>query len=86
MKPWLRAIALVALALALGGTASLAQMIDNTQATNPIKAGINKSLSEEVGAGRGNVNVVGSSSLAPRCASESRRSWRDCATTKRSRA
>jgi len=61
MKPWLRAIALVAPALALGGTASLAQMIDNTQATNPIKAGINKSLADEVGAGRGNVNVVGSS-------------------------
>jgi hypothetical protein len=36
-------------------------MIDNTQATNPIKAGINKSLADEVGTGRGNVNVVGSS-------------------------
>jgi hypothetical protein len=61
MKPWLRAIALVAPALALGGALSRAQMIDNTQATNPIHAGINKSLSDEVGAGRGNVNVVGSS-------------------------
>jgi len=60
MKPWLRAIALVAPALALGGT-TLAQMIDNTQATNPINAGINKSLADEVGAGRGSVNVVGSS-------------------------
>ena len=36
-------------------------MIDNTLATNPIHAGINKSLADEVGAGRGNVNVVGSS-------------------------
>jgi hypothetical protein len=36
-------------------------MVDNTQATNPIKAGINKSLADEVGTGRGNVNVVGSS-------------------------
>ena len=61
MKPWLRAIALAAPALALGGAPSQAQMIDNTQATNPIKAGINKSLSDEVGTGRGNVNVVGSS-------------------------
>src|SRR6266850_4256671 len=61
MKPWLRAIALVAPALALGVAPSRAQMLDNTQATNPIKAGINKSLSDEVGTGRGNVNVVGSS-------------------------
>src|SRR5258706_16280493 len=61
MKPWLRAIALVAPALALGGAPSRAQMIDNTQATNPIKAGINKSLADEIGTGRGNVNVVGSS-------------------------
>lgn len=32
-----------------------AQMIDNTQATNVINAGINKSLTDEIGAGRGNV-------------------------------
>src|SRR6266481_1787201 len=61
MKPCLRAIALVAPALALGGAPSRAQMIDNTQATNAINAGINKSLSDEIGAGRGNVNAVGSS-------------------------
>src|SRR6185369_9607606 len=42
-------------------TFSNAQMTDNTQATNPINAGINKSLTDEVGAGRGNVNAVGSS-------------------------
>jgi hypothetical protein len=33
------------------------QMIDNTQALNPINAGINKSLPEEVGCGRGNINT-----------------------------
>jgi len=38
-----------------------AQMIDNTQATNTVNAGINKSLSEEVGAGRGDVLTPGSS-------------------------
>jgi hypothetical protein len=36
-------------------------MIDNTQAPNTAKAGINKSLLDEVGAGRGDVNTVGSS-------------------------
>jgi len=41
-------------ALLLGITAS-AQMIDNTQATNTAAAGINKSLSDEIGAGRGSV-------------------------------
>lgn len=38
-----------------------AQMIDNTQATNPINAGINKSLPDEIGAGRGTINTPGSS-------------------------
>ena len=37
------------------------QMIDNTQALNPINAGINKSLPEEIGAGRGDINTPGSS-------------------------
>jgi len=37
------------------------QMIDNTQATSTAKAGINKSLSDEIGAGRGNVMTPGSS-------------------------
>jgi hypothetical protein len=32
-----------------------AQMIDNTQAPNTAKAGINKSLTDEIGAGRGDV-------------------------------
>jgi Di-haem oxidoreductase, putative peroxidase len=48
-------------ALLLLGSGAHAQLIDNTQATNPINAGINKSLPEEIGAGRGNVNTVGSS-------------------------
>lgn len=38
-----------------------AQMIDNTQATNTAAAGINKSLTDEIGAGRGSVLVPGSS-------------------------
>jgi len=36
-------------------------MIDNTQASNPINAGINKSLAQEIGAGRGSVNTPDSS-------------------------
>jgi hypothetical protein len=40
---------------------STAQMIDNTQAPNTAKAGINKSLLDEVGAGRGDVMTPGSS-------------------------
>ena len=38
-----------------------AQMIDNTQATSTSNAGINKSLADEIGAGRGNVLTPGSS-------------------------
>ncbi len=38
-----------------------AQMIDNTQATNTAAAGINKSLIDEIGAGRGSVLTPGSS-------------------------
>jgi hypothetical protein len=37
------------------------QMIDNTQALNPLNAGINKSLMQEIGAGRGDINTPGSS-------------------------
>ena len=42
-------------------TVASAQMIDNTQAPSTANAGINKSLSDEVGAGRGNVLSVNSS-------------------------
>src|SRR5215472_15478786 len=38
-----------------------AQMIDNTQATSTARAGIYKSLVDEIGAGRGNINTPGSS-------------------------
>jgi hypothetical protein len=38
-----------------------AQMIDNTQAPNTAKAGINKSLQDEIGAGRGNLTMPNSS-------------------------
>src|SRR5581483_3605485 len=50
----------LAMFLALITTAQ-AQMIDNTQAPNTARAGINKSLSDEIGAGRGNVMMPGSS-------------------------
>jgi cytochrome c2 len=42
-------------------TMAHAQMIDNTQAPNTAKAGINKSLLDEIGAGRGDVMTAGSS-------------------------
>jgi hypothetical protein len=43
-------------ALLLAGLAAQAQMIDNTQAPNTAKAGINKSLLDEIGAGRGEMS------------------------------
>ena len=42
---------------------SPAQLIDNTQTINPINAGINKSLIQEVGAGRGTVTTADSSAF-----------------------
>ena len=47
--------------LGLMAAAAFGQMIDNTQAINPINAGINKSLTQEIGAGRGSVNTPDSS-------------------------
>lgn len=41
--------------------AARAQMIDNTQATSTAGAGINKSLTDEIGTGRGSVMIPGSS-------------------------
>jgi hypothetical protein len=52
------AIWIAPLLLALPGNS---QMIDNTQATSTANAGINKSLTDEIGAGRGNVMTPGSS-------------------------
>jgi len=43
------------------GLVSSAQMVDNTQAPNNAKAGINKSLLDEIGAGRGDLMTPGSS-------------------------
>ena len=40
---------------------ALGQMIDNTQAPNVAHAGINKSLSEEIGTGRGDIMTPNSS-------------------------
>ncbi|WP_187148854.1 di-heme oxidoredictase family protein [Candidatus Korobacter versatilis] len=49
------------LGLALPSGLAWAQLVDNTQATSTAKAGINKSLSLEVGAGRGDWNTPDSS-------------------------
>src|SRR6267142_74523 len=62
MRVFGKAIGLaVRAALMIIAAASQAQMIDNTQAPNTAKAGINKSLLDEVGAGRGDVMTAGSS-------------------------
>lgn len=53
-------VVLVTVGLLTGAVAG-GQMIDNTQALNPINAGINKSLMQEIGAGRGDINTAGSS-------------------------
>ncbi len=47
--------------LLLWPAVAVAQMVDNTQAINPINAGINKSLTQEIGASRGSVNTPDSS-------------------------
>jgi len=47
--------------LGLVGLPVQAQLIDNTQAPNVAKGGINKSLQEEIGAGRGDAMTPGSS-------------------------
>src|SRR3954453_4724378 len=47
--------------LLLATVAAQAQMIDNTQAPNSVNGGINKSLLDEIGAGRGDWNTLGSS-------------------------
>jgi hypothetical protein len=49
------------LLLLLGADICSAQLIDNSQATNSAKAGINKSLPEEIGAGRGDLMTPNSS-------------------------
>lgn len=56
-----RAFSFAAAAVLLFGMTAQAQMIDNTQAPNTAKAGINKSLLDETGAGRGDVMTQESS-------------------------
>jgi len=56
-----RAHTAIAAALLVASAIANAQMIDNTQAPSTAKAGINKSLLDEIGPGRGDVNTPGSS-------------------------
>ena len=56
-----RIFSLASAAVLLIGMAAQAQMIDNTQATSTANAGINKSLTDEIGAGRGDVLTPNSS-------------------------
>jgi hypothetical protein len=60
IKHMIRLLGVAAMAL-LSLNVARAQMIDNNQAPNTAKAGINKSLLDEIGAGRGDVNTAGSS-------------------------
>ncbi len=53
-------IAAAAVAVVLHSTA-LAQLVDNTKASSTIRPGINKSYTEEIGAGRGDWNTPNSS-------------------------
>src|SRR6266576_2628008 len=57
----LKGVRLVVFVATVFCAAAQAQMIDNTQAPNTAKAGINKSILDEIGAGRGDVNTEGSS-------------------------
>src|ERR1700704_2629119 len=61
MTLWGRVIGFTGSAVLLLGIGAQAQMIDNTQAPNTAKAGMNKSLLDEIGAGRGDVMTEGSS-------------------------
>jgi len=61
MKVLGQAHRLLAVATLLIAAVTQAQLIDNTQAPNTAKAGINKSLSDEIGAGRGSLMTPQSS-------------------------
>ncbi|HEX7185355.1 MAG TPA: di-heme oxidoredictase family protein [Thermoanaerobaculia bacterium] len=56
-----RIVFVVGFALSLTAAPALAQLVDNNLATNTENAGINKTLTEQVGAGRGNVTTPDSS-------------------------
>ena len=60
MKFWKRVVSGLCLVL-LTSAAAMGQLPDNTQATNNAHAGINKSLADEIGTGRGDVMTPGSS-------------------------
>src|SRR5215471_21704833 len=57
----MRILRIAAIVCAMSAVTLQAQLIDNTQAPNTAGAGINKSLTDEVGAGRGNVMIPNSS-------------------------
>jgi len=57
----MRILRIAAIVCAMSAVTLQAQMIDNTQATNTAGAGINKSLTDEIGAGRGNILMPNSS-------------------------
>ena len=57
----MRILPITTIICALSVATLQAQMIDNTQATNTAGAGINKSLTDEIGAGRGNILTPDSS-------------------------
>ena len=61
MTGWRKLFRFLGVSLLLPGVTALGQMIDNTQATSTAKAGINKSLQDEIGAGRGNLMTPNSS-------------------------
>lgn len=61
MSTWGRVAGFLSAACLLLVSATQGQMIDNTQATNTANAGINKSLADEIGTGRGNVLTPNSS-------------------------
>ena len=57
----MKILSMILLTCGVSVAALHAQMVDNTQATNTAQAGINKSLTDEIGAGRGSVLMPGSS-------------------------
>ena len=61
MRTETRAISLATVAVMILIPTLRAQLIDNTQAPSTAKAGINKSLTDEIGAGRGDMLTPGSS-------------------------
>jgi len=62
VRTYVRAVFISAAAMVAGSVGpAYGQLIDNTQATNTINAGINKSLADEIGAGRGDAMTPDSS-------------------------